>query len=356
MATISRLSVSLTANPKGFKKGFKQAEITVSSFQRSVGNMAAVVAGTLTGIGIGVLATDLIRVNEKFQNLKSSLKTVTGSSEAASQAFSMIEQFALTTPFNLDQVVESFIKLKALGLDPSKRALESYGNTASAMGKSLNQMIEAVADASVGEFERLKEFGIKASSQGDEVAFTFQGITTTVQKNAEAIQGYLLSIGENQFGGAMSDQMKNLTPAFSNFRASIEKLQVAIGEGGLNDMIVELTTKTTDWINSLDPEMIAMFTRQAIGYLQDIIDTIDFITDSIGRTMLILEGTLPGAGDIPAGPSTYQLGDFNRSQQTFDDWAREIRGQGDDQVDEQKRTNELLESISRQGALGAVAG
>ena len=35
------------------------------------------------------------------------------------------------------------------------------------MGKSLNQMIEAVADATTGEFERLKEFGIKARTHGE---------------------------------------------------------------------------------------------------------------------------------------------------------------------------------------------
>jgi uncharacterized membrane protein YqgA involved in biofilm formation len=46
------------------------------------------------------------------------------------------------------QFINAFIKLKALGLQPSKEALTSYGNTATAMGKSLDQMIEAVADAS----------------------------------------------------------------------------------------------------------------------------------------------------------------------------------------------------------------
>jgi diaminopimelate decarboxylase len=67
------------------------------------------------------------------------------------------------TPFGLAQATQGFVKMKALGLDPTRAALTSFGNTASAMGKDLNQMIEAVADASTGEFERLKEFGIKAS-------------------------------------------------------------------------------------------------------------------------------------------------------------------------------------------------
>ena len=58
--------------------------------------------------------------------------------------------------------MQGFTKLVALGLNPSQRAMESYGNTAAAMGKDLSQMIEAVADAATGEFERLKEFGIKS--------------------------------------------------------------------------------------------------------------------------------------------------------------------------------------------------
>jgi len=95
-----------------------------------------------------------------FEKLETSLRTsFNGNAEAARKAFKVITDFAAKTPFQVSQVADAFIKLKNLGLDPSEKALTAYGNTASAMGKSLNQMIEAVADASTGEFERLKEFG-----------------------------------------------------------------------------------------------------------------------------------------------------------------------------------------------------
>lgn len=48
--------------------------------------------------------------------------------------------------------------------------------------------VEAVADATVGEFERLKSFGIKANTLTDDVKFTFAGVTTTVKKNAADIE------------------------------------------------------------------------------------------------------------------------------------------------------------------------
>ena len=137
---------------------------------------------TLPLLGLGATA---LKAAADMETLKTSLDTVfQGDKAASNSAFEQIKEFAATTPFQLDEVATAFIKLKNLGLDPSIGALTSYGNTASALGKSLDQMIEAVADASVGEFERLKEFGIKAKSQGDQVSFTFQGVTTNSSKRS----------------------------------------------------------------------------------------------------------------------------------------------------------------------------
>ena len=69
-----------------------------------------------------------------------------------------------------------------------KRLLHSYGNTAIAMGKSIKSNDQTVADATTGEFERLKEFGIKARTHGEQVTFTFKGVSKTVAKNAAEIR------------------------------------------------------------------------------------------------------------------------------------------------------------------------
>jgi hypothetical protein len=208
----------------------KQAGGLVRSFGRMAGAFALAF-----GAGIGTNAIiDTVRQGEI---LEASLKTVTGSAEAAAVAMQGLEEFAAKTPFSLDQAVQGFVKLKAFGLDPSREALESYGNTASAMGRSLNQMIEAVADAATGEFERLKEFGIKAKQQGDNVAFTFQGVTTTVKKNAADIEKFLQGIGNVEFAGAMEDRARTLDGALSNMGDSWAGLARAIGDAGLSALI-----------------------------------------------------------------------------------------------------------------------
>ena len=216
----------------------KSAKSTTSAFKLLGGAMAA--------LGVGALVSNFARTVTESERLKGSLKTMTGSTEDAAFAFSELEKFASQTPFTLDQSVEGFIKLKALGLDPSERALRSYGNTSAAMGKDMMQMIEAVADASTGEFERLKEFGIKASKQGDDVSLTFQGVTKTIGNSSAEIQNYLLEIGETKFGTAMEDQMKALPGLLSNLQDNVSALFRKIGDvGGINLFAGAITTASS---------------------------------------------------------------------------------------------------------------
>lgn len=230
---------------------------------------AKLFGGALAAAGIFGLAMNVAKASAEFQSLNASLKVATGSSTAAAAAFNEIKQFAVETPYQLNQVVEGFLKLKNLGLDPSMASLRSYGNTAASMGKGLNQMIEAVADASTMEFERLKEFGIKAKQQKDTVTFTFQGVATTVKKNSEEIQQYLINIGNTQFAGAMDEQMKTLNGQFSNLKDSIDNFYVTLGNAGAanfftqamnaaNNAIVYLTNNLDKILRAVELTLVAV--------------------------------------------------------------------------------------------------
>jgi hypothetical protein len=183
---------------------------------------------TLPLVGLGALA---VKTAGDFEKLQTSLNTAfQGNEKAAKSAFDQITKFAAETPFQVEQVASAFIKLKNMGLDPSQAALKSYGNTASAMGKSLDQMVEAVADAATGEFERLKEFGIRASRQGDKVSFTFKGVTKTVAMESAAIEGYLQKIGNVDFAGGMEAQSKTFFGRLSTLKDNVSLLMKDFGD------------------------------------------------------------------------------------------------------------------------------
>ena len=219
--------------------------------------------GLFAGVTFSAFASKLVSVQREFDKLNSSLITVTGSSINAAAQMAWIKDFAKETPFGLAQATGAFVKMKALGLDPTRQALTSFGNTASAMGKDLNQMIEAVADASTGEFERLKEFGIKASKDGEQIKLTFQGVTTTVRNSAEEITKYLENIGNNQFAGAMEQRAKTLDGAISELSDTWDELFRTVNQQNTGQFIYESVRLASGAIDDLTT--IIRAANQAMG-------------------------------------------------------------------------------------------
>lgn len=248
----------------------------------------------------------LVDSQRNFDKLNSGLITMTGSAENAAKAFSVLQQFAKETPYGLNQAVEGFTKLVALGLNPSKEALISYGNTAAAMGKDLNQMIEAVADASTFEFERLKEFGIKSSQQADTVSFTFRGVTTTVKKNSEEIQKYLLNIGNTDFAGAMETRSKTLDGQLSSLADSFDGLVLAVAQSGFGDAVGEQAATAEDAITALTDaiasneiaatlqDWVALF-NESFKFISDALNDLAYDTEDKSVDMSDSLGTIPDA-------------------------------------------------------------
>lgn len=210
------------------------------------------VQGAIAGIVGGAVVGNIVQANRSFQSLQASLITFTGSAEAANRQFAVLQDFAAKTPFSLEEVVGGFNKLVARGITPSIESLTAFGNIASGTGKSLDQFIEAVADAAVGEFERLKEFGIKANTEGDKIKLTFGGVTKTIGKNSQEMLTYLEALGETKFAGAIERQSQTLNGAFSNLGDAISKLSVAIGEAGLNKFLVDATRNMTALIEQFE--------------------------------------------------------------------------------------------------------
>lgn len=219
----------------------KKAEKDLGALDKSASNLTSGLGkliGPLVSVATAMAALNKAAdVQRQFDVLNSGLITATGSSEKAAVAFKALQTFAQKTPYDLNQAVKGFTQLVNLGLTPSEKALMSYGNTASAMSKDLSQMIEAVADASTGEFERLKEFGIKAKVNGDQVALTFQGVTTKIGNNAKDIEGYLIKLGETKFGNAMTLRMATLDGAVSNLGDTWENTFRLINSAGLGDIM-----------------------------------------------------------------------------------------------------------------------
>lgn len=194
-----------------------QAEKATDGVTKSFGALK----GAISVAAIVATGAAIAKVADQYQQLNARLVTATGSQENATEALEDLRNLAFEMPGSIEDVTNSFIQLTNLGLNPSQEALISYGNTAAAMGKDLSQLIEAVADAATGEFERLKEFGIKSRNEGDKIAFTFRGVTTRVGNSAQEIENFLIGLGQNEFAGAMEAQNETLGASFTDLADTI---------------------------------------------------------------------------------------------------------------------------------------
>lgn len=230
-ADIARLQQDMTAARRSVDNGMQ-------GITRAVELAKKAMAAFGVGMGVKELVSQVIGAQREFDKLNASLVTATGSSANAAQAFKALQGFAATTPYSVSEATDAFIKLRNLGLSPSEAAMRSYGNTSAAMGKSLNQMIEAVADAATGQFERLKEFGITAKQNGDKVSLTFQGVTKNIGNNAKDIQKYLRDIGDVNFNGAMEARAATLDGAISNLGDTWESVLRSISSNGFGEGVM----------------------------------------------------------------------------------------------------------------------
>ena len=269
MARSTEARFLLTADDRT-KAVLNKVESRLGAVAKRAGSIALAFGA---GFGGAQLARQLVDITRQTDILNAQLRTATGSVGAAAVAFDQLERFAAQTPFALEQSIEAFVKLTNLGLTPSERAMRSYGDTASAMGKDLDQMIEAVADAATAEFERLKEFGIRAKNEGDTIAFTFRGITTRVANEAAAIEEFLIGLGETEFAGAMAERTDTLDGAISNLGDSWDGLFRQISGQGLGELIegqVRVAISALDGLTS----RLAAGSRNVLDVLSDM-DTVN---------------------------------------------------------------------------------
>ena len=245
----AKLNVDIVAQLKDFNKAMSELKSEVDGISKSVtkSNDESIastkkMSGAFSDVGktlASVFAVDqlisfgkqILATTVEFQKMEAVLTTALGSNSAAKAAMDQIVNFASKTPFQVNELTDSFVKLANRGFVPTMEQMRQMGDVASSVGKSFDQLTEAILDAQTGEFERLKEFGIKASAQGDVVQFTFKGITTEVAKSDKAIQEYLLSLGNLEgVAGSMEAISKTTGGAISNLEDNITQLFKNIGD------------------------------------------------------------------------------------------------------------------------------
>ena len=192
---------------------------------------------------------------QSFERYQTILKTTEGSAKAAEKSMQWISEFAVKTPYELDETTDAFVRLRAYGLDPTNGLLQTLGDTSAAMGKPLMQAVEAIADAITGENERLKEFGIKASKKGGTITYTYtdkagiQQMAKVAANNRKQIEETLSRIWGEKYGGAMGELAATFGGTVANLGDQWTRFQKMVMDSGVFKV---MTARIQELLETLD--------------------------------------------------------------------------------------------------------
>lgn len=213
----------------GMRAAEEQAERTGKKVH-GVSSAMDTLKGVVAGFSVAYIGNEIISTLSEFEKFDAVLTNTLGSKGAARAALESLTDFAAKTPFEVNQLTDSFVKLANQGFVPTMDEMRKLGDLASSKGKDIGMLSEALIDAQVGEFERLKEFGVRASKNGDLVSFTFKGQTKTVKATDDAIKDYILSLGDlNGVSGSMAAISGTTGGQISNLKDTITQLYLSIG-------------------------------------------------------------------------------------------------------------------------------
>jgi len=237
------------------KKAISSTQKGLSTLKKSVFNLKT----ALLGLGAGALLISIARISSRFEDLRDSLASVTGSIENGKQAFNFISDFATRTQFGVEELTRSFITLKASGIEPTEKLLRVFTDTAAVTTDQLGTL-----DALTRVFSRGVQGGLgleelnQIADRGVPIFKILEeqlGITRLeISKFGQSTSGAALILDalqtglNKEFGGATETKLDNLSIATSNLQIALATAADQFGEAGFTGALTDAAVKLTDFI------------------------------------------------------------------------------------------------------------
>lgn len=234
MTILDKMMVAL-----GFQvddSGLQKFENRAASVRDSALSLANVVGGVLTG-AFAELFKSFVDTSAEFEKYSVVLGVLYDNVDQGRHAMDWISEFAVKTPYQLADLTQAFIRLKAFGLDPTQGALKTVGDTAAAFGRPLMDAVFAMDDAIEGINRPLRTFGISVKEKGDQVTYSYikngQEIHKTISKtNKLVVAATLQAIWNDRYGGAMDKLSYTWSGMWSNMLDQLTRFKQKVMSSG----------------------------------------------------------------------------------------------------------------------------
>lgn len=312
-ANIARLQTDFAAARAEVNKATSAMASSITNMQgsieRSIGAAMQSVKLLTGGLATMAAAKHVIEVASTFEQLEIRLNAVMGSARDGQQAFEWIKQFAVNTPYSVQQTTDAFMQLKNFGLDPMDGTLQKVADASAKYGKGADTA-QRVTLALGQAWARGKLQGQDTLQMIDAGIPVYDLLSKATGKTAAEIQK-MSEKGEmgrdvmrkliDQMGvegaGAAAAKMNSYAGAVSNmgdaFENAIDKLRK---QGGF-DFITQAVLRFTDVL----PQMVAIAGEvfAALGDMAKVLWSV--VTDVFSGINAILVSVFGSSGEGMTG-------------------------------------------------------
>ena len=243
---------------ESYRKENDKLRGSTSGLRKTIGRLRnTLLLASFAFVGAAKSISGFVRASSGFQDVQTRLVGLTGSTEAAKEAFETFNNIAATTPFALQDVVQAGAQLEAFGVD-SQRTLRSVTDLAAFMGTNATEAASALGRAfagGAGAADILRERGILQLIKDS------QGIKDLSKLTLPEFRKALLSALVDPVAGIRGSSKrlsKTFTGAVSNMQDSITRFQAMVGDLML-PALTSMAQNTEKFFRAIDLEKLARF-------------------------------------------------------------------------------------------------
>lgn len=257
-----------------------------------INRVAALATGALATIGGGNVIKNIVTTTSRFQDLRIALNSVTGSAQAGGEAMGFIKDFAASSIFEVDTLTNSFIQLKAAGIDPTTDLLTTFQDVAAVTTdrvgslQAMTDLFSRTVGGGLGlmELEKLANRGVDVFGILEEqLGITRKEVAKfgATAEGAEKIRNALVKGLNQRFGGAAQAAMNSLAGTFSNLQDEIDNTLDTLGSQGLIQVLTDVTKEISEFLGEnekLAVELGQKLTKAALF----VVDAFHLVRQNIG--------------------------------------------------------------------------
>jgi len=201
----------------------QQLTHTFGGFIKKLINLRNVaVVGTMVMIGRAIIGAAA-----KIEVFAKQLEIVSGSAAEANKTLAKMREFARTSPLETEDVVQSYVRLRAVGIEPTMKEMKILGGVAVMMNRQLTNVLQAFIGLNTRTLRRL---GIQINRTGKMAIIESGNMRMEIENDATAIRVALLDMWEKRFPDAIKRAAGTTTAQLAIMKSEFFELSAVIGK------------------------------------------------------------------------------------------------------------------------------